>query len=81
MRVIVYDYADNKIRGKVRKILKKIGVHAQWSVFEVNENLEIIKDIILREDSDNYRIAVFKIDSKRSVRKLGKDWEMMKFVF
>ena len=33
MRAIFYDYETEKIRRKVRKNLKKIGVHVQWSVF------------------------------------------------
>ncbi|MCD6490457.1 MAG: CRISPR-associated endonuclease Cas2 [Thermodesulfobacterium sp.] len=81
MRVILYDYETEKVRGKVRKNLKKVGVHVQWSVFESLENFERLIKILKEEEGKNFRISVFRISPKEKVKKLGKDWEKMKFVF
>ena len=51
MWIVLYDYSDNKIRSKVCKNLKNIGVHAQWSVFETKENLNKIKRILIEEEN------------------------------
>lgn len=81
MWIVLYDYSDNKIRSKVCKNLKNIGVHAQWSVFETKENLNKIKRILIEEESKNYRVAVFKINSFGKIKKIGKDWQKIKYLF
>ncbi|MEO0241407.1 MAG: CRISPR-associated endonuclease Cas2 [candidate division WOR-3 bacterium] len=80
MRIILYDYETEKIRKQVRKNLKKIGIHAQWSVFETLENYKKIESTLLEEEQ-NYRIAVFRINPKGEIKKIGKEWEKIKFVF
>lgn len=80
-RIILYDYETEKVRGKVRKILKKMGVHVQWSVFESLESFERIRKFLLEEEGENYRVAVFRINLKGEIKKIGKDWEKVKFVF
>jgi len=81
MRVILYDYETEKIRGKVRKNLKKVGVHVQWSVFESLEHFEKLTKVLLEEEGEKFRISVFRVNFKEKVKKIGKDWEKMKFVF
>ena len=81
MRVILYDYETEKIRGKVRKDLKKIGVHVQWSVFESLEQFKKIIKILQEEEGKNFRISVFRINPKEKVKKIGRAWGKIKFVF
>ena len=81
MRVIVYDYETEKIREKVRKNLKKLGVHAQWSVFESLESYENLIKVLLEEEGKKYRVAIFKINPKGEIRKIGQNWEKIKFIF
>ena len=69
------------MRRKVRKNLKKIGVHVQWSVFESLEHFEKVIKILQEEEGKNFRFSVFRINPKEKVKKLGKDWEKIKFVF
>jgi CRISPR-associated endonuclease Cas2 len=81
MRVIVYDYETEKIREKVRKNLKKLGVHAQWSVFESLESYENLIKVLLEEEGEKYRVAIFKINPKGEIRKIGQNCEKIKFIF
>ncbi|WP_168194307.1 CRISPR-associated endonuclease Cas2 [Thermodesulfobacterium sp. TA1] len=81
MRVILYDYETEKVRNKVRKNLKKVGVHVQWSVFESLEHFEKLIKILQEEEEKNFRISVFRINSKGKILKIGTDWEKMRFVF
>lgn len=80
MRIILYDYQTEKIRSKVRKNLKKIGLHVQWSVFESEEKLDKILSAIFEEEGD-YRVAIFKVKDLSGILKIGKDWEKVRFVF
>uniref|UniRef100_A0A7C4NQK8 CRISPR-associated endonuclease Cas2 n=1 Tax=Thermodesulfobacterium geofontis TaxID=1295609 RepID=A0A7C4NQK8_9BACT len=81
MRVIVYDYETEKVRAKVRKNLKKLGVHAQWSVFESLESYEKLTNVLLEEEGENYRVAIFKVNPKGEIRKIGQSWRKIKFIF
>jgi len=79
LRIVLYDYETEKVRGKVRKNLKKIGLHAQWSVFESIEKFEKILRALL-EEGENYRVAVFKVRPDGEILKIGKEWERVKYV-
>ncbi|MCX7613830.1 MAG: CRISPR-associated endonuclease Cas2 [Caldimicrobium sp.] len=79
MRVILYDYETEKVRGKVRKALKKIGLHAQWSVFESEENLKKLLTLLM-EEKGNYRVALFRVKPNCRILRLGKTWEKFEFV-
>uniref|UniRef100_A0A7V6CDM3 CRISPR-associated endonuclease Cas2 n=1 Tax=Thermodesulfobacterium geofontis TaxID=1295609 RepID=A0A7V6CDM3_9BACT len=81
MRVIVYDYETEKVREKVRKNLKKLGIHAQWSVFESLESYENLTRVLLEEEGKKYRVAIFKVNPKGEIRKIGQSWEKVKFIF
>ncbi len=75
MRLVVYDYTEENIRGRVRKSLKKDGLHVQLSVFETQESLQDIKSKIIREDSPNFRIVVFRIRRNAQTIKIGKHFD------
>ncbi len=81
MRIILYDYETEKVRAKVRKNLKKLGIHAQWSVFESLESYENILKVLLEEEGENFRTAVFRLNPKGEIKKIGKEWEKIKYVF
>lgn len=80
LRVVLYDYETERVRGKVRKNLKKLGLHAQWSVFESEEKYQKIVNALL-EEGENYRVAVFRVRQDGDILRLGKLWETFKFVF
>lgn len=80
LRVVLYDYETERVRGKVRKNLKKLGLHAQWSVFESEEKYQKIVNALL-EEGENYRVAVFRVLQDGDILRLGKPWETLKFVF
>lgn len=80
LRVILYDYETERIRGKVRKNLKKIGLHAQWSVFESEEAFPKILASLL-EEGENYRVAVFRVRGDEEILRIGTPWEVLKFVY
>jgi CRISPR-associated endonuclease Cas2 len=75
MRLVVYDYSSEKIRGKVRKELKKRGFHVQLSVFETPESLEEIRRAIIRENSPNFRLVVFRLRKNAKVYKIGRNYD------
>ena len=79
LRIVLYDYETEKVRSKTRKNLKKIGLHVQWSVFETIESLAKIEKL-LYEEGENFRVAVFKINQNGKIRKIGENWEKIKFV-
>jgi CRISPR-associated endonuclease Cas2 len=80
MRIILYDYETEKVRARVRKNLKKLGIHAQWSVFESLETFDKIKRVLL-EEGENFRFAIFRINPKGEIKKIGKDWEKVRYLF
>ena len=78
--LVSYDIGTEKKRGKIRKELKNLGLHLQWSVFEVEtENAERIKEFLTSKvDISNFEsLIVFKL--KKLVVKIGVDWETPKF--
>jgi len=79
LRIVLYDYETEKVRGKVRKNLKKIGLHAQWSVFESIEKFEKILSNLLEEEG-SYRVAVFRVRPDGEIKKIGREWEKIKCV-
>jgi len=79
-RVVLYDYETEKVRRKVRNNMKKLGIHAQWSVFESEAEFQRILRYILEEER-NFRVAVFRINPRGEILKLGREWEKLRFVF
>ncbi len=75
MRLVVYDYTEERIRGKVRKNLKREGLHAQLSVFETQESLQDIRSKIKTEDSPNFRLVVFRLRRNAQPIKIGRHFD------
>jgi len=78
--LVCYDLSTEKKRSKLRKALKDMGLHFQWSVFEVEtENLEKLKEFLTQKvNIDKFEsLMVFKI--KRLVTKIGTDWEIPEY--
>ncbi|QID32590.1 CRISPR-associated endonuclease Cas2 [Pampinifervens florentissimum] len=75
MRLVIYDYTSEKIRGKVRKSLKKKGSHVQLSVFETGEDLSSIKEKVIKENSLNFRLVVFRLRRNAEVIKIGRAFD------
>jgi len=69
----VYDYRDEKNRGKTRKRLKEVAVHAQLSVFETNEELKELLKKIQKEEGAS--IAIFRVKRNRKILRHGKLYE------
>lgn len=74
MYVIFYDYDDDRVRGRVMNNLKRLGVHAQWSVFEVDLPLEKIKDALILS-GEVYRVGIFRVSRGAKIIRLGRIWE------
>ena len=78
MRFIVcYDISDNKKRTKVSKKLKAYGIRTQYSVFEVETQMEVI--IKLLEEVESLldpvdKFFVYPIDRKnvKRIKRLGQ---------
>jgi len=72
--LICYDIESENKRGKMRKKLKNVGLHVQWSAFHVEANnigevISFVKERIELNES----FTVFRV--KRTVAKIGTDWE------
>jgi len=73
LRVVVYDYRDERNRGKTRKRLKGVAIHAQLSVFETNEDLkEILRKI---EKEEGASIAIFRVKRNGKILRHGEIYE------
>lgn len=68
MIIVCYDFADNKVRAKFSKFLKKFGRKIQYSVYEIKNSQRILQNILdevelkykkLFKGSDS--ILIFKI--------------------
>jgi len=46
MIIVSYDFADNKVRSKFSKFLKKFGRKIQYSVYEIKNSQRILKNIL-----------------------------------
>jgi len=78
--LVCYDVGTERKRSKLRKDLKNLGLHLQWSVFEVEtESVEKIKEFLTTkvEISKFESLMVFRV--KKLVAKIGTDWETPEF--
>ena len=78
--LVCYDLSTEKKRSKLRKTLKNIGLHLQWSVFEVEtESLEKLREFLTQKvDVDKFEsLMVFKV--KKLIVKMGTDWEIPEY--
>ncbi|MEJ5339883.1 MAG: CRISPR-associated endonuclease Cas2 [Aquificaceae bacterium] len=75
MRLVVYDYTEERIRKKVRKSLKRHGLHAQLSVFETHQDPTTLKTSLLTENSPNFRLTVFRLRKNAQPIKIGNHYD------
>ena len=78
MIVVSFDISDDKLRTKFSKYLSKFGHRLQYSVFEIDNNLRIVDNIvtdiknrfekcITQQDS----VIIFKLSSSCEVLRFG----------
>jgi CRISPR-associated endonuclease Cas2 len=78
--LVCYDLSTEKKRSKLRKDLKNLGLHLQWSVFEVEtDSLEKLKSFLTqRVEIDKFEsLMVFRV--KKLIAKMGTDWEVPEY--
>ena len=85
MTLIAYDIADPKRLGKVSRLLKKYGLRAQNSIFELETNPADLAKIqsaiseIIEDEED--KVFIYKISTKKKkAKRRGKRknlWEMI----
>ncbi len=78
--LVCYDLSTEKKRSKLRKTLKNMGLHLQWSVFEVEtESGEKLRDFLTQKvDIGKLEsLMVFKV--KKLIAKMGMDWEIPEY--
>lgn len=78
MIIISYDIQDDKLRTKFAKYLKRFGHRIQYSVFEIDNSVRILDNIICDientfskrfDESDS--IYIFKLSSRCEVKRYG----------
>lgn len=52
MLLISYDIANDKLRTRFAKFIKKYGRRVQYSVYEIHNSDRLIKNIILKIEND-----------------------------
>ena len=78
MIIVSYDIADNKLRTKFAKFLKKFGHRLQYSVFEI-DNSDRFLDVIASEIEEGYgkkfgemdSVIVFKFNASCDIIRYG----------
>lgn len=75
--VICYDIANNKRLQKVSKFLEKRAIRVQYSIFEMEGDKKIIKEIMkdLEDliDKEQDRIYVFQLENQENnIKRIGK---------
>jgi len=46
MLIISYDFADNKVRSKFSRFIKKFGRRLQYSVYEIKNSPRVLQNIV-----------------------------------
>ncbi|HEK25468.1 MAG TPA: CRISPR-associated endonuclease Cas2 [Hydrogenobaculum sp.] len=75
--VICYDIANNKRLQKVSKFLEKRAIRVQYSIFEMEGDKKIIKEIMkdLEDliDKEQDRIYIFQLENQENnIKRIGK---------
>ncbi len=78
MIIISYDIADNKLRTKFSKFIKKYGHRIQYSVFEIDNSKTILKNIItcIKEDfekqfTEEDSVLIFNLSANCEITRMG----------
>ena len=77
MMIVSYDIADNKLRTKFAKFLKKFGHRLQYSVFEI-DNSDRFLDVIAAE-IDAYFGKKYEETDSVMIFKMSKTCEIIKY--
>lgn len=78
MIIVSYDIADNKLRTRFSKFLKKFGHRLQYSVFEIDNSHRFL-DVISSEIDSNFgklfgeedSVMVFKLTASCEITRYG----------
>ncbi len=62
MLLVLYDFKDDKVRGKFSRFLKKFGRKIQYSVYEIRNSDRVLQNI-LKEVELEYKKMFKKTDS------------------
>ncbi len=78
MIIISYDISNNKLRTKFSKFLSKFGHRIQYSVYEIDNSSNILKNIITqiklkfeKNFSDEDSIYIFNLSCSCEVIRMG----------
>ncbi len=75
--VICYDIANNKRLQKVSKFLEKRAIRVQYSIFEMEGDKKVIKEIMkdleALLDKEQDRIYIFQLENQENnIKRIGK---------
>jgi len=79
--MICYDISKDRIRAKVSRILLEYGIRTQKSIFEIEENREIINNIMeelsitILHNTD--KVFSFEISDGHDIERSGKSVEYL----
>ena len=79
MILISYDIQDDKLRTKFSKYIKKYGYRLQYSVFEITNSKNILKNIMC-EISDMFEKKFGQGDSVMIIE-TSENWKLTKWGF
>ena len=80
MIIVSYDFANDRVRNRFSKFLKKFGHKIQYSVYEIKNSQRVLQNIISEieliyrkrfSDSDSILIYQLCEGCKRKVKKYG----------
>ena len=77
MLLVSYDIADNKLRNKFAKFLKKFGHRLQYSVFEIDNSERFLA--IVAAEIDAYYGKRFEQTDSVLIMKLSNNCEIIKY--
>ena len=77
MMIVSYDIADNKLRTKFSKFLKKFGHRLQYSVFEIDNSDRFLN--VIASEIDSYFGKKFGECDSVMVFKMSQSCEIIKY--
>lgn len=88
MIIVSYDISDDKLRTKFAKYLSKFGHRIQYSVFEIDNSIRILDNIISdlknkyeKKFSQEDSVMIFKLSSSCEVLRFGYAKMMKRFYY
>lgn len=77
MIIVSYDISDDKLRTNFAKYLSKFGHRIQYSVFEIDNSIRILDNII--SDLKNKYEKIFSQEDSVMIFKLSSSCEVLRF--